>query len=181
MSGVEAPALAAPAPARLFVAVWPPPHVLDVLAALPREEQPGVRWLPRPAWHVTLRFLGTADPAAVWAALCALAGPDGPRAAPAALGPRPGRLGRDALVVPVQGLEALAGAVRVATAHLGVPPDPRPFLGHVTIARLRGAPACACTARTVEARWTVQEVALVRSTPGLTGPSYETLATLALP
>ena len=50
-------------PARLFVAVWPPPEVLDVLAALPRTERPGVRWTTRDQWHVTLRFLGMADPA----------------------------------------------------------------------------------------------------------------------
>ena len=54
---------------RLFVAVWPPDDVLDLLAGLP-----GRRWLEsggRAAaqWHVTLRFLGDAEVDAVRAAL----------------------------------------------------------------------------------------------------------------
>ena len=43
---------------RLFVAVWPPDDVIDVLADLPRPEVAGVRWTTRGQWHVTLRFLG---------------------------------------------------------------------------------------------------------------------------
>ncbi|NIR41602.1 MAG: RNA 2',3'-cyclic phosphodiesterase, partial [Actinobacteria bacterium] len=53
---------------RLFVAVWPPPSVVDLLARLPRREEPGVRWTTEAQWHVTLRFLGRADPADATAA-----------------------------------------------------------------------------------------------------------------
>ena len=54
---------------RLFVAAWPPDDVVAELRALPRKDQRGVRFVPPENWHVTLRFLGAADPDAVGAAL----------------------------------------------------------------------------------------------------------------
>ncbi len=46
---------------RLFFAVWPPEEVRDrlwrSLSGL-RDETPGVRWVPRDRYHVTLRFVG---------------------------------------------------------------------------------------------------------------------------
>jgi 2'-5' RNA ligase len=46
---------------RLFVAVWPPPEVLDLVAEIDRPALAGVRWTTRDQWHVTLRFLGRMD------------------------------------------------------------------------------------------------------------------------
>jgi RNA 2',3'-cyclic 3'-phosphodiesterase len=46
---------------RLFVAISPPPEVLDELAALIaplRTARSDLRWTSREAWHVTLAFLG---------------------------------------------------------------------------------------------------------------------------
>ncbi len=162
--------------ARLFVAVWPPAEVLDLIEALPRVERPGVRWTPRPAWHVTLAFLGEADPDRVREALAALRSPT----TEAVLGPRPGRLGRGVLVVPVTGLDRTAADVRSVTAGVSGWVEDRPFHGHLTLARLRGAPACGLTADRIEARWPVDAVALVESTPGPAGPVYTTLATVPL-
>lgn len=162
--------------ARLFVAVWPPPHVLDLVERLPRAEAPGVRWTTRSQWHVTLRFLGDADPDDVAAAL----EPLGARLGPAAveLGPRVGRLGRGVLMVPVRGVEVAADEVAAATAHLGRPPEPRPFLGHLTLARLRGSAACGLTDHTIRAAWTATELALVRSELHPHGARYTTLVSL---
>ena len=53
---------------RLFVAIAPPPAVLDELDALAgplRADRPDLRWTSREAWHVTLAFLGQVDGAAV--------------------------------------------------------------------------------------------------------------------
>ena len=47
--------------ARLFIAVWPPPVVLDAIARLPWPAVEGVRYTTRDQWHLTLRFLGNAD------------------------------------------------------------------------------------------------------------------------
>jgi 2'-5' RNA ligase len=160
---------------RLFVAVQPPDDVLDLLAALPRPERPGVRWTGRDTWHVTLRFLGEVDdPGPVADALDAAPLP----ACAAAVGPRVMTLGRQAVCVPVGGLDALAGAVVAATAGFGRPPEDRPFRGHLTLARLRrdrgGSPA-GLTGTPVEAAFPVGDVRLVRSHLGPGGPRYEDL------
>src|ERR1700733_4997384 len=67
-------ALAPPQPSapgevmRLFVAIAPPPDVLDELdarAAPLRTARGDLRWTSREAWHVTLAFLGAVDETAL--------------------------------------------------------------------------------------------------------------------
>jgi RNA 2',3'-cyclic 3'-phosphodiesterase len=144
--------------------------VLDAIERLPRPDEPGVRWVPRAQWHVTLRFLGTTDVAAAVAALGSL------RAAPAQvrLGPRVSRLGRAVVCLPAAGLAELAAAVAEVTADVGEPPDPRPFAGHLTVARLRGRGSCGLAGAAFEASFAVEAVDLVRSSTGPEGPRYET-------
>jgi 2'-5' RNA ligase len=136
----------------------------------------GVRWTTEQSWHVTLRFLGQADASDAMAALAAL---DGHRCE-AVLGPAPRRLFRGVLGVPVRGLDELATAVVDATAHVGVAPEGRPFRGHITLARWRHGPAPSCGGR-IEARWTVEAVALVESKTSSDGARYETIARVPLP
>jgi RNA 2',3'-cyclic 3'-phosphodiesterase len=97
----------------------------------------------------------------------------------ATLGPAVTRLGRQVLVVPVDGLVALAAAVTEATADLGRPPDPRPFTGHVTLARARGrrggAVPRSLTGTPIAEHWQVGDVRLVRSHLGSSGARYEDL------
>ena len=164
--------------ARLFVAVWPPPAVLDVLAGLARPEVAGVRWTTSEQWHVTLRFLGSAE---IDDAVRALEGLRSP-SAHAAMGPALERLGRGVLMVRVGGLDALAAEVVAVTGHVGRPPEPRPFLGHVTLARARGRQSLPAhmAGTPVAASFPVDEVALVESRPGPTGSRYTTLATVPL-
>lgn len=168
--------------ARLFVAVRPPAEVLALLAELPRPDEPGVRWVPPAQWHVTLRFLGEADVGAARDALAALAdataGIDRP--VTAELGPAVSRLGRSVVCVPVQGLAPLAAAVVAVTDGLGDPPDPRPFTGHLTLARLRGRAACGIAGAPVSGRFDVTEVELVRSTLGSTGATHEVVARVGI-
>jgi 2'-5' RNA ligase len=154
---------------RLFVAVWPPPDVLDVVAAHPRAERPGVRWTTRDQWHVTLRFLGQADPTEAVKSVRRIQG----ACCEAVLGPRPHRLGRSALVLPVAGLAELAGEVERAT-------EAREFPGHLTLARLRGPTARGPTDLVVGARWTVASVTLVESRLHPKGARYEVLEEVAL-
>lgn len=154
-----------PAPMRLFVAVRPPPHVVAALAGLPRPERPGLRWTPPEQWHVTLRFFGAVDAGEVQAAArgVAEAAADEPPAR-ARLGPEVGRFGRRVLQVPVAGLEPLAAAVVARTAGVGRSPEPRPFTGHLTLARNRGRASLAgLTGGAVTARWQVDEVAVMAS------------------
>lgn len=119
--------------ARLFLAVRPPPEVIGAIGALPRTPEADIRWSDPADLHLTLRFLGPVGVDEVTAAIDRL------QPLPVAevrLDPVVERLGR-AVVIPAHGLEALAGEVRRATATLGRPDD-RPFVGHLTIGRLRG-------------------------------------------
>ncbi len=158
---------------RLFVAVWPPEEVLDVVAALERPANEGLRWTTRDQWHVTLRFLGPVDIAPVEGALAGVA-PAG--AVRARLGPAVGRFGHGVLHVPVAGLDAIAAAVIRATAGLGRPPDERPFAGHLTLARVaKGARVDLrrLSGAAVEGSWAVGEVCLVESRLSSAGARYQ--------
>ena len=161
---------------RLFVAVWPPPEVLDALAALPRPALAGLRWTGRDHWHVTLRFLGPVpETGPVVDALARL-----PPVAPvtAVLGPALGRFDQRILHVPVSGLEPVAAAVVDATAHLGKRPDDRPFRGHLTLARVAGRARVdlrPLVGEELEARWAVDAVCLVESRLSPAGARYEVL------
>ncbi len=155
--------------ARLFVAVWPPPEVVSLLAGLPRYPLAGARWTTERQWHVTLRFLGAVDQRVAAAAL------DRVRASrcTAVLGPGPQRLGSSVLVVPVAGLEALAAAVEAAMDGIGPPPG-HPYRGHLTLARA-GKGALPRLDAPVAAQWEVDRVTLVESQLHPAGARYETI------
>jgi 2'-5' RNA ligase len=147
---------------RLFVAVVPPPEVLDVVAALARPAQEGLRWTTPAQWHVTLRFLGRVDdPGPVADALRGVRSTAGE----AVLGPATARLGRSGVLhLPVAGLEAVAEEVVSRTAGIGRPPEDRPFVGHLTLARAKGRVDWrALTGQPATARWRVDDVVLMES------------------
>jgi 2'-5' RNA ligase len=161
---------------RLFVAVWPPPPVAAALAALPRPTVEGVRWTTPDQWHVTLRFLGDCDDRDAAAAVAAVEA----SVTTADAGPTPRRLGRELLVIPVGGLDVLAEAVVAATADIGRPPDPRSFRGHLTLARARRGRRVPAVSAAIDARWKVDEVALVASRTHPHGARYTTVARVML-
>jgi 2'-5' RNA ligase len=133
----------------------------------------GVRWADRSTWHVTLHFLGeVADPAPVVEALSGLELP----AVGADLGPAVELLGRRVVSAPITGLDGLAGTVRGAIAHLGEPPEDRPFRGHLTLARLgRSGKVHPCVGTPLDGHWTVDDMTLVRSHLGSGPARYEDL------
>jgi 2'-5' RNA ligase len=160
-----------PKQARLFVAVRPPETVADDLDRLPRPAAGGVRWEPPERWHITLCFLASADPAAVTDALDRARLP----AAAFRFGPRTTRFGQGVLVVPASGADELAGAVREATSHLVEPRDRRPFVGHLTLARLAGTAGSQLLGTPFDASFDVQRVELVASEQQPTGASHRRL------
>ena len=166
---------------RLFVAVWPPHDVLDRVAALDRPPVAGLRWTTADQWHVTLRFLGpVADSVPV---VAGLAGVSASPAAAAVLGPAVGRFGQRILHLRVAGLDRLAGDVVRATAHLGQPPDDRPFAGHLTLARVAQAARVdlrPLTGQPVAAAWMVGEVCLVESRLSSAGARYRVVERVPL-
>lgn len=161
---------------RLFVAVIPPANVLDVLATIPREPRPDVRYTTREQWHVTLRFLGDAD---IGEASAALQRVDAP-SVEAVLGPSVERLGRSVAMVHCAGLDSLAAEVHRATADIGHPIDTRGFVGHLTIARMKNSRRCPAAGLAVAATFAVTEVHLVRSHLSRDGSRYEVVATRSL-
>lgn len=171
---------------RLFLAVSPPDAVRRRLqAALPHRDlfPAGVRWTAPTAWHVTLRFLGDCEAAAV---VAALAGAELP-AADAVLGPGLGSFGRSVIHVPVRGLDALAAAVSAATIGVGAPPQFDTFTGHLTVARVRrgtrlGAAARAALRSVVVAeRFPVTGVELLGGRPTDGATTYEQIKHWSIP
>jgi RNA 2',3'-cyclic 3'-phosphodiesterase len=161
---------------RLFVAVTPPPEVLDRVAELARPEREGVRWTTPDQWHVTLRFLGdVSDPEPVEAALRAVRWP----AARMRIGPGVASLGRHAVVLPVAGLEELARLAAESTVAFAEP-EQRPFRGHLTLARVRRGSPAPLTGERFEAEAEVEAVALFRSRLHPEGARYEELASVRL-
>ena len=165
---------------RLFVAVWPSDEVLDQIAALPRPDVDGLRWTTREQWHVTLRFFGSVELEAAAGALRALSAPS----TTAVVGPFTGRFGKRVLHVPVSGLDAVAKAVVRATKKVGKPPEPRPFNGHLTLARARdrrrGVDLRPLVGTPIAAEWPVDEVCLVESHLSPKGANYEVVETVSL-
>jgi RNA 2',3'-cyclic 3'-phosphodiesterase len=157
--------------ARLFIAVWPPEEAAAELTALHRKDQRGVRFVSPENWHITLRFLGDAHPGEVIDALASTVFAP----ARARLGPAVDVIGERALVVPVDGLDALAATVNERTKALGEPPRKR-FVGHLTLARVKpNVPMPRVLGALVSAAFDVDEIALVQSRLDPQGARYETI------
>jgi RNA 2',3'-cyclic 3'-phosphodiesterase len=154
---------------RLFLAVWPPPAFVEQLSSVRRPDRRGVRWVSPENWHVTLRFLGEAEPAEVRARLDGTALP----ATNATMGPFVQRLGRGLIVVPVAGLDALAAVVAAATADIGQPIGEREFRAHITLGRFRPSARCPMAGTPVHAVAPIEEVVLAQSRLSHTGAQYE--------
>lgn len=162
---------------RLFVAAWPDDDALAALDELERPRDQGVRWVPRENLHVTLRFLGDADPDEVSERLDALTAD----AAHARLGPAVDALAEHSLVIPVTGLDDLAMAVHASLRGVGTANERRRFVGHLTVARLRrSARPRRALGMPFRADFPVTEIALVESTLDPDGARYETLDTWVL-
>lgn len=153
---------------RLFTALWPPPEVIDALAAdvggaVPR----GWRHTGTVTWHVTLAFHGEADPGASARRLESAAhGLAAPRLRLVGAGAFDGvRWAGVEVEGPIDGLVAAAGG------------DGARFVGHVTVLRRRPGPDPEPDPATPWAAhrgpwWRPGEVLLMASEPGRGGMRY---------
>jgi len=127
-----------PVTSRLFVAVWPDDTARGPLAEAvdsARLVAPEVRWQAPERWHITLAFLGPADPARAYAQIAAvLARSDvGP--------PQPVRLSGAGTFGPVLwvGVEHGAWLARLAgQLQSALHVHDQRFRAHVTVGRVRG-------------------------------------------
>lgn len=180
---------------RLFAAV---PVPADLRAALGREAAAlaelgwPVRWTRPETIHLTLRFFGEVDPAAIGAIESALA--DAVQgAAPIALTatglgllPR----GRPRVVYAAleaaPGLELLQHAVERAVEPLGFAPEGRPFRPHLTLgrvrdgARLRDDARRVCEAARLELPWLADRLVLYESRAEQGGHRHDARSTFTL-
>jgi 2'-5' RNA ligase len=178
--GDQGTTLQPPAMTRLFVATWPPPEVVAVLAELERPELPGLRWSVPEQWMVKLRPLGHVDGRLVAPLLDVLGAElEGAPAASCVLGPAAvRRYSGQWLAAPVAGLDDLAAVVFEATEELVPVTHPQPFLAEVPLAHgrmpkeLGGLP--------VSARWTARSLALVADRSSPRGARYEDLGVIPL-
>jgi 2'-5' RNA ligase len=167
---------------RLFVAIWPPAPVIELLAGIERPLTPGLRWTTEDQWHVTLRFLGEVagdDRGKTTLDVLESIGRNAPATARA--GPAVVPLGPTVLCLPVAGLDDLAADVGRATADIAAPVGKRPFRGHLTVARLKDGvrvPSSAWAA--LSASWKVDEVTLVASQLRPNGAHYEAIGRIPL-
>lgn len=155
---------------RTFLAI--PANRVELQAALALWKQAAatIRWEAPEALHVTLRFIGSWPDARVPELAAALADlrwqpfplqlthlggfPDLRR-------PRVLWAG----VAPSQPLTALAAEISMRLAALGIAPDPRPFMPHVSLARLRPGQRAGELAPVVPATWTTGEFNLYETVP----------------
>jgi 2'-5' RNA ligase len=166
-----------PVNVRLFVAVWPDDAARAALADTverARQAAPEVRWQPPERWHITLAFLGVADPGRAAARISKAAQQgDAPAAEPIRLGSA-GAFG-PVVWVGVEHGDWFGDLARRLQHTLHV--ADRRFRAHVTVGRLRGegGPARArevvpLLASHVGPSWTPGEITLVES---VTGPAPE--------
>ena len=173
------------------MAAWPDEPTRGRLAALERQLEPtkGLRFVGRPRWHVTLRFLGDVDELAANQLARALhectAGQSGP--VECQLGPATAWFTAvRVLQLPASGVEGLAATVRAATVPLVARPAAEPpFNGHLTLARSKGRRLSGAARERLEgvafeSTFAVHHIDLVSSAPSRDGHVYASVARVPL-
>lgn len=169
---------------RLFAAIRPPAPVIDALLAL----EGGIadaRWQDRGQLHLTLRFFGEIEASQAEDLAATLLQV---RCEPFALALRGvghfERRGRPhtlwAGVAPSEPLAALQRRVEATARRMGLPPEPRRFAPHITLARLNSAsgpalPFLAAHAALASEPWPVTAFDLIESTLTPAGADYQTV------
>jgi RNA 2',3'-cyclic 3'-phosphodiesterase len=167
---------------RLFVGLELPAPVKAALLAF-MGGVAGARWQREDQLHLTLRFIGEVDRHQAQD-IAATLGRVNIRPFTAELGEaghfdHRGRI--DTLWVgvrPAESVTALARAVNQTLAGVGIPPEPRAFLPHITLARGRGMMGAAGWPQSPVPRtaWRVAGFALFESQMGKDGSDYAVLA-----
>jgi RNA 2',3'-cyclic 3'-phosphodiesterase len=176
---------------RLFIAIEIPGEIRNTLAAFLKELQkvdPKAKWVRRENLHVTLKFLGTTDPAKsgeIESTLKAIRSPEPVTLEFRGLGffpnekrPRVFWMGMNSSA----NLQPLAADIDRGMHQHGFPIEERPFAPHLTLARFNppGLPAnLASTVKQNAARafgsMTAREFHLIESKLKPTGAEYTTL------
>ena len=173
----------------MFVAVWPDELTVRRLSALELGSVPGLRTVRPEQWHVTVRFLGEVGddlfPVLVDALGSAATRVRDP--VRCTIGPATAWFGGTrVLQLPATGLDGVAEAVRQATLPLIPEAGQAQFVGHLTVARVRGrrtdqSSRAAMAGVAFTAEFAVPRLLLVASSLSPEGPRYTTLEGFPLP
>jgi len=176
---------------RLFVALLPPPPVLEEVRQLVdglRERAPELRWTRPEQWHLTLAFLGQVDERRLPGLAERLSRLQRRHAAFPLAFTRGGRFDGRVLWAGVSGdlpaLRALAGSVAAAARRTGIALEERPYRPHLTLARSRAPtelrPLVQALAAYAGQPWQADRLELICSQPG-PSPRYDTVGRWELP
>jgi 2'-5' RNA ligase len=161
---------------QLFVGVWPPPKVRQLLSEYPRPKRDGLRWSTPSQWLITIRPLGHVADRVVSDLIETLHEElEGAPTLKASLGTP---LHGEWLRSPVTGLEDLLEVVFEVTEPL----VPRThfhseWAAHLVLARGRSPRELVAP---LAASWTVKSVSLAKATRSKEGPGYEDVSTFPL-
>jgi len=158
---------------RLFFALWPPARTAHALAQWSREvaRDTGGTASASEKIHLTLAFLGEADPAKAFNAAQRVQGARHSLPIDHAQYWKHNKIvwvGPQAMPAP---LAALVGQLHAALKDRGFVLEDRPFAAHVTLLRKAKAPTALPPLPKVE--WPVDEILLVRSRTSPKGSTYE--------
>ncbi|PDH67983.1 MAG: hypothetical protein CNE88_06360 [Acidimicrobiales bacterium MED-G01] len=142
---------------RAFIAVPLPESIRANLLELDRSEQ-GISWSFPDRWHITIQFFENADMGQLERLFCQIEAQE----AVGSLGPRVSRLGKQILMVPVDGLSDVAEEVRTATASHGSH-DQLPFVGHITLGRMKETDSAEIEGTPIEGVFRADRLLLVES------------------
>lgn len=172
---------------RLFVALTPPQPLLAEIAAV-QSGVAGARWQSAEQAHITLRFIGDVDRHQAEDAAQALSGIAAPRLMLRLSGT--GLFGKGdrinalwAGLEPKEGITALFHKIDRALVRVGLPPEGRAYIPHLTLARFSAGTRAntaqdwlAATAAWHSAPFEADHFALFESQMGKGGSSYTEVA-----
>lgn len=174
---------------RLFVATRPPRPIRERLLGLTTGVR-GARWQDDEQLHLSLRFIGEVDRHVAEDVAAALGGVAHPGFVIAlsgvgafAKGSRPAALW--AGVTPHDALKSLHNKIDAALRRIGIAPDRRAFLPHITLARLNRSSGpidgfLAANAALASEPFAIEQFRLYESTLGGEGAIYTTVERFAL-
>jgi len=165
---------------RLFFALWPPPETAQALAAWAQQVSAsgGGRVTGTENIHLTLAFLGDADPGRASAAARLVKGRRHGLPVDTAKYVRRNEMVWVAPATMPDALAALVQSLRAALRAHAFTLEERPFAAHVTLIRKARMPKSLPPLPALE--WPVSEFLLVRSRTSPKGSVYEPLERFAL-
>src|SRR3954470_14977944 len=165
---------------RLFFALWPPRETAHALAewANTVQRDTGGRATAEPTIHLTLAFLGDADPAKATASARRVRGKAFELPIDASQYWRHNKIVWVAPQAMPPALADLVAQLHGALKADGFVLESRPFAAHITLVRKAAPPKSLPPLPPL--RWPAPEFVLVRSSPSNTGSRYETIQRFVL-